>query len=371
MKGISWATVVSIGVHGALVTAMAYAPAGWLDEAMAIDPIDFEIFAPDETVAEPEPDAVEPESPPPEDLPPEILPEPQRVVSAVLRPQVEPFEPGAIDSSVDPSLVPSRLDVPSVTPETGPGPLDPEEERRRLRVLLAPGNAARLGFHATGPGPSQRGAPAGLQRGRRGPLTEAEAETLHSGYLRRQAMEKAWITREEPELRRQADGSYRYQGQRMTAIIRPDGDVRFEHTAVQSDGFSASGSFDLTEALMGSSGQNPHQAAEDWFMRRTAELRHRLETEHRRRTMSSGLRRLPGRLAGIWNDERRGGYTRRRALFRVWDEMEDDESGAAGRGIVMVFIRDALPAGSEDAYTEHELDGLNASRESTERFDPY
>ena len=86
--------------------------------------------------------------------------------------------------------------------------------------------------------------------------------------------------------------------------------------------------------------------------------------------------RTPAILEHIWRapgDARR----KRRLLFTLWDECA--EAGAsdvvttarAVRGAILAFIRRRLPRGSRAAYSDAELDALNAARTSRERFDPY
>jgi hypothetical protein len=46
-------------------------------------------------------------------------------------------------------------------------------------------------------------------------------------------------------------------------------------------------------------------------------------------------------------------------------------AAAAVRAIIVKFVRERLPAGSADAFTDEELEKLNRGRQSKERFDPY
>jgi len=62
-------------------------------------------------------------------------------------------------------------------------------------------------------------------------------------------------------------------------------------------------------------------------------------------------------------------------LFAMWREAagSDDEVGAAGkkaRATIEAFIRERLPEGSENAYTDDELRRFNA-RAGAVRFEPY
>ena len=78
-------------------------------------------------------------------------------------------------------------------------------------------------------------------------------------------------------------------------------------------------------------------------------------------------------------------------LFTLWDDCEEAtpegpgatksveatldqaraDAGTKARKQIVAFIRDELPAGSADAYSSAELERLNASRQSRERFSPY
>jgi len=371
MKSVGWATLLSLSVHGALGWAVMRAPVGWFGEAEPYEPIAIEIITPPDPIMPPS-EEVEEELAPPAPVPEDALPE--DAVAALIEPQMgipNPDQTGEpVDGVMPEAALPSSIDVPDVTPEE-PQPNQPRDPRA-MQALLNPANVARGGYVPTGPGPTRRGPPAGLASGGNERPSEADIERQHRDHLRGAAMARPWLTRERPEVQRQPDGSYAYEGHRFRAHIRPDGSVEFEdHGNAQTNGFSASGSFDLTDAIMGASGQDPHAAERDWFMRNTRELRHRLEAEHRVEENTRGLGRLRGRLARVWRTRSRTTGARRRRIFSIWDEMADDATGRRGREVVYAFIRDTIPEGSEDAYTGAELSRLNASRESTARFDPY
>lgn len=378
--------MLSLGVHGLFAVAVMYAPlGGLLDGARASEPVAIEIVTdPALEPARSEPERAEPpevapeEEPPPE--PEEAVEEPpEQAAAAIVRPptSVEPTiepdpsaEPGSGDpaSSDEAETAAGTIELPEVTPDRAPS-RSPEE----LRALLAPGSVARRSFRATGPGPSQPGPPAGTGDGRgdTGPSEEEIERRLQEG-LRADALTKNHTTRETIEPQRQADGSYQWSGHAFTATINPDGSVEFEDRGnVQTDGFSSSGSWDLTDAIMGSQGQDPYRAERERFMRQTRELRERLESEYRRQNMESGLRRLRGRLRRIWRTTSRSHRARRERIFRIWDDIAEDSSGTEARAIVMRFIRETLPEGSEHAYTDQEVERFNAARQSRERFDPY
>ncbi len=368
---------LSLSVHGALGWAVLRAPAGMFGDPRQVEPLAIEIV---ETMPDPERPPAEEDEPlplPPQPPTPEDSPSPPDQVAATLAPRLglpSPVEPGdPVEGNPNPNTeaaVPSSIDVPDITPDE-PHRVD-TSDRRAMQALLNPSAVAAGGYTPTGPGPSQRGAPAGLATADTERPSEQDLERQHSGHLRAQAMARPWLTRTEPDLERRADGSLAYAGHRFEAIINPDGSVVFNDRGnAQTNGFSASGSFDLTDALMGAAGQDPHAAERDWFMRRTREVRHRLEAAHRSQQAQRGLVRLRGRLARIWRTTTRSTAARRRRIFTMWDETSEDELGRRARAVVIAFIQDTIPAGSEEAYTESEIASLNARRENTERFAPY
>lgn len=271
----------------------------------------------------------------------------------------------SVQASVQPSMQASGLEPPGSSEEPPPG-LTAEQ----LGILLAPSSVARAGWTVEG-APSSVGPPAGLGDRRPGP-SEAELEARLSAGLRAQAMARDYLARAEPTLRRRADGAQVYEGHRFEAVIHPDGRVEFDDRPnLQTNGFSASGSFDLTEAFMSAAGQDPHFAERQWFMRHTRALREQLEDAHRATQLGHAYRRLPRRLERVWSTTARSRQARRARLFEIWDEMDEGDDGRRGRRRVIRFIRERLPAGSEHAYSDAEVERLNARRQSAEVFAPY
>jgi hypothetical protein len=67
---------------------------------------------------------------------------------------------------------------------------------------------------------------------------------------------------------------------------------------------------------------------------------------------------------------------RRAAMFDLWDECSEGagplgEAGQRARDVLMMWIRDKLPAGSADAYTADELAAFAQRRHSRQAFEPY
>ncbi len=100
----------------------------------------------------------------------------------------------------------------------------------------------------------------------------------------------------------------------------------------------------------------------------------------RQREMDAAIRALPARLHDVWADSAQPPSRRRRLLFELWDECGERsgrdppsiaENGEKSRRLIESFIDENLPLGSDQAYTRTELDRLNGSRASRQRFEPY
>lgn len=154
----------------------------------------------------------------------------------------------------------------------------------------------------------------------------------------------------------------------------------------------------------------PIAGLSDWLTRRGNERRPKAALEskglvesHRMmvaiaeaaETTEQGLAALESELAALWSDTSKPASERRKLLFSRWDESEEDRSGNTTAAVLRIdgaaaapdalrahagqrareaieaFIRARLPAGSGDAYGAAELAGLNATRASRQRFDPY
>jgi hypothetical protein len=362
---IAVAAGTSVAAHMVLIgVALAVTgPAGWGIEEQP-EPIEIDILTNPEPREPEEERVVAPER--------SIQPSPE-----LERDPVRTREPQHVPSNREVDAPAPMVEAPSVmAPDVRveePSNRDPEQDRRRLGVLLNPSNVAINSFRleGPGPGPSMPGPPAGLgtSHGR----SEAEIERDLRNSLRAQAGTKAHITRERLDVQRRADGTYVHSGHRFTAVIQRNGEVVFQHRPdVQDTGrIEAAGRFDLGDMAMRASGQNPHRAEEERFMRDTEELRMRLEREFQAEQMERALRALRGRLARVWATSDRTAEARRRRIFGIWDDVDDGEAGREARAIIIGFIQDTIPSGSEDAYTSDELTRFNASRVSREEFRPY
>jgi hypothetical protein len=372
----SGAFATSLVVHGLLLVGMLALPDSFaVDERFQTQEVSIEFAAPvmDVPPAPPE-DTVEPAqevepTTPTAPLAPTTAPRPQGLVSTVDPTRVTGPSPEIAGVAGGPVV-----EAPAVAAEPGQLPTDPDE-RRRLAAMLHPNAAASSWVVAGAAGPSQPSGPAGLAAtgGRPTLASEAEVEASLSGHLRGRAMARPWTSREPPRLVPRPDGSLEYRGHAFTARISPDGTVSFsDRDAIQADEMLQGGParFDLTDMAMRGAGQDPYAAEREWFMEHTEEVRARLETEARARQREAALRGVPGRLASIWNSDLPASVRRRR-IFRMWDECDEQGDGLAVRRQVMEFVRAQIPQTSPDAFTVEELRRWNNERESTMAFEPY
>lgn len=174
-------------------------------------------------------------------------------------------------------------------------------------------------------------------------------------------------------LKREDDG-WHYDGPSFSAKIALDGSVDFDNHVIR-DFKGLSGGFDVTDLMMKGRHQDPYRYEKEKFLESTAKLRAQLSRAARQARLESSLAALPSHLEQIWGDVSRSPRERRQELYAIWREAagSDDEVGAAGRkarATVEAFIRERLPEGSQDAYTDDELRRYNA-RAGAIRFQPY
>jgi hypothetical protein len=332
-----------------------------------VSELEFLVIEPSEPVVVPEPE------------PEEATPPPEPVRTAAIRPPAEP--PRVVEPPSEPVEAPSASVTGSTT--TDERPEEPVETPET--PITVPGGlrldprAVALGAMGSGP---RRPVPQDLD----GPAVEsAEARDermseQHSRFLASVGNRRDYISRREPpDLRRRPDGSFTYTGSAFSARILPDGtvqfsdrnNVRFGDFGGPESSLGATVRFDIPDALERRAGNDPYQAERRWFLDETESLRERLGTEHRTTTAVSESRSLRGNLERVWGDAAKPAPRRRASLFRIWDDLAEDETGMPMRRVVLTFIRTRLPQGSPEAYPVDELAALNARRQSAAAFEPY
>ena len=136
---------------------------------------------------------------------------------------------------------------------------------------------------------------------------------------------------------------------------------------------SASGLMDLTDIYMRWVGQDPYRRAKARFLTATFDLRMKMASRHQGALVRRSLRDLPARLDELWSDSSRPAVEKRQVLFSLWSEAGDDEAGSSARAIIERFIRERLPRGTPDAFTDAELArfGDAPAAPPARRFAPY
>ncbi len=226
------------------------------------------------------------------------------------------------------------------------------------------------GTTTTGPGGDRPG------------IDDRAASAALGEYLGRAANANPVLSRREPpRFVRQLDGSQLYRGPRFAALVLPDGRVQFSDNlnfnfalrgAERGADMAQVASFDITDAMMRSRGQDPLSSERRWFLEQTEEMRDRLAAEAQRDGATREARRMSGRLRRLWNDPDKTPAERRRAIFELWERC--DPTGAEGRAAreaIETFVRNELPASESTAYTRQEIEAMNAHRPANDRFNPY
>jgi hypothetical protein len=129
------------------------------------------------------------------------------------------------------------------------------------------------------------------------------------------------------------------------------------------------GLMDLTDAYMRMMKQDPYRYAKARFLAATFELRTKMSIDRTAALLRESLDTMQGRLQAIWNDVARAAVERRQILWRLWEEAGDGDSGLEARAIIERFVRDRLPRGSADGFTDTELDRFGSA--SNGAFAPY
>jgi hypothetical protein len=316
-RRLSITAAISLAAHAAVALALVLSPSLFprvervfpnLELTVEIEPTR------DEVVASPPPP---PDEPPTPELARGARSLERRTTRAVVREPVLAIVPDALE----PTPEPAEPSANSLLRETD------EQRRERLRMLLDPSTVARGGFVLDEP--NLAATPARREAAR---PTAAELGAALSASLRRDAMAGPNGRRPAPVLRARTDGTQVYAGHAFSATILADGSVQFDDRPnVQLNSFPVGFTFDVTDAVMRASGQDPYAAERAWFMRETQALRDRLEAEARAQARLVGQRRLRGRIALIEQDESLTEEQRRRALSALQAEVEPDEPDAGAR----------------------------------------
>ncbi|MBL4633162.1 MAG: hypothetical protein JKY56_04775 [Kofleriaceae bacterium] len=137
------------------------------------------------------------------------------------------------------------------------------------------------------------------------------------------------------------------------------------------------GRFDLTDAVMASFGEVLYPYRKLKLMDETREARGKMAQAYQAEVLKEALFGYRKRLSEIWRAPNYSVAERKRLLFLLWDECAETgpvaivTTARAIRATTLHFIRQKLPSDHQQAYSDKELQSLNAKRQSKNRFRPY
>lgn len=192
----------------------------------------------------------------------------------------------------------------------------------------------------------------------------------------------------EAGFRKRKDGSYKMGSisSPFVVIVQPDGRVRFRDRLATVNGTSIHPNLLPAQKL---AGEEQFRGMKAKILRQTAALRMQLARSWSKKQIRTQLAALSTQLKTTWERPGWSGVRRRKQLFELWDECEEavgeldaagvDETldharasaGERARAMIVRFIREELPADSEQAYPLAEVRALNGIRMSRQRFSPY
>ena len=203
-------------------------------------------------------------------------------------------------------------------------------------------------------------------------IAELEQEVKSGNAGARQALVDAYAARDAHELKRDGTG-YKAEHDQWVAHVDAGGHVKFDDKPnLQWHGLT--GTFDATDALMRSHGNDPYASQKLQFLDATRDERAAIGKRQSREQLSHSSRLAYESLRWIWS-QTRDAKERKQAAFELWDDCAESgdadlvDGGQAARKMIVGFIQTHLVG--TDAYTPAELAELNAHKTSTATFAPY
>ena len=136
-------------------------------------------------------------------------------------------------------------------------------------------------------------------------------------------------------------------------------------------------SLDLNDIMLRMVGDDPLAAKKRRFLRLTQSLRDDMSKRAQTNAQRHAYRRLKGRLQRVWEDGRLSLGAKRQVLFALWDESLEEKgerqgdepaTGREARELIIETIKQKMPQGSAEAYSEAELRALNHRRTRISRI---
>jgi hypothetical protein len=203
-------------------------------------------------------------------------------------------------------------------------------------------------------------------------IAELERQVHHGNTGARDALVAAYAARDAHELEQDGTG-YKAEHEPWVAHVDAGGNVKFEDKPnVQLHGLG--GTFDATDALMRSHGEDPYASQKLKFLDDTREERFEIGKRYQREQLSHSGRLAYEALAWVWSHTR-DVHERKQAAFELWDECAESgepelvAGGQAARAMIVGYIQAHLVG--PEAYTPGEIVALNAHKRSTATFAPY
>jgi hypothetical protein len=191
-------------------------------------------------------------------------------------------------------------------------------------------------------------------------LRRPSLESALRGLIERQPPPDPWAETRAPISKYRADP--------RDACLRND-PCYFVPVGTRGVAVGLGGLLDVTDAYMRLMKQDPYRYAKARFMAATFELRTKMSIDRTAALVRESLDTMQGRLEAIWNDVARAAVERRQILWRLWEEAGDGDGGLEARTIIDRFVREHLPRGSADGFTDTELDRFGTA--SNGAFAPY
>jgi hypothetical protein len=131
------------------------------------------------------------------------------------------------------------------------------------------------------------------------------------------------------------------------------------HALPPTNAIEVGGSFDLTDEIMRSLGQDPYRYEKARFLSATFEFRIKMAIAAHKADLKAALVDLPRRLDDLWGDVRYTPRERRRILYELWYETDRTKEGERAARAIDEFIRNRLPCGSPEGYSKAELEAFD------------
>lgn len=136
-----------------------------------------------------------------------------------------------------------------------------------------------------------------------------------------------------------------------------------------------SGRLDVTDLVMKMAGQDAHASTKRALAEETRDERQCMAIRARGERMKEALSTLAAEVRQLATRRDLPAAKRRQLVFEIWDECSDEpdaaDHAAMARATVLAIVREAFPAGTDQAYRPAELLAFNDRRTSRQRFSPY